>query len=107
MQSRGFLLGRISGTKEAPENPGRRIIQLSEYADIDIPNGWTGQQNPIRYTSLSELGIDPDKVEWKPFPMDHVVDQDHIPALTIEEAKRGLAKKLGVTPDCVEITIRA
>jgi hypothetical protein len=34
-------------------------------------------------------------------------EYDRIPALTIEEAKRGIAKKLGVTPDNIEIIIRA
>jgi hypothetical protein len=43
------------------------------------------------------------------FPTDQVINQAHvgIPALTIEEAKLGISKKLGITPECIEITIRA
>jgi hypothetical protein len=67
--SHAFLIGKIYGTKDAPENSGRKIILLGEYAEIDIPNFWTGQQNPVRYTNLSELEIDPERVEWKPFPL--------------------------------------
>ena len=105
--SHAFLVGKISGIKAAPENPGRRIIQLSEYAEINVPNGWSGQRNPVRYSDLSEFGIDPDKIDWIPFPTDREKPHDSTPELTIEEAKRGLAKKLGVAPECIEIIIRA
>ncbi len=107
MHAHAFLIGKIAGVKDAPENPGRSIIQLSEYAEINIPETWGGQRNPVRYMNLSELDIDPEKVEWKPFPTDLEKTYDPIPALTIEEAKRGLSKKLGVTPEDIQITIRA
>ena len=112
-----FLIGKISdlipdayddlGNKE----DGRWIIRFSEYAEIDIPNAWEGFQNPVKYTNLSELKFDLDlsRLDWKPFPTDQVINQAHIgiPALTIEEAKSGIAKKLGINPECIEITIRA
>lgn len=104
---RAFLVGKISGLKDAPESPGRKIIQFSEYAKIDIPNGWEGQRNPVRYAELSEFGLSPDRINWIPFPTDRVKEYDLTPELTVEEAKRGLAKKLGVDPGCIEITIRA
>jgi hypothetical protein len=107
MHAHAFLVGKIAGVKDAPENPGRSIIQLSEYAEIDIPDAWGGQRNPVRYLDLSEIGIDPAQVPWKPFPTELEETHDPIPALTIEEAKRGLSKKLGVTPESIEITIRA
>lgn len=107
MHAHAFLLGKVAGTKDAPENPGRSIIQLSEYAEIDVPDAWAGQRNPVRYLNLFDLGIDLEQVEWKPFPSELEMAHDPIPALTIEEAKRGLSKKLGVTPETIEITIRA
>lgn len=102
-----FLVGKISSVVDAPENPGRKIIQLTEYAEIDIPNGWQGQRNPVRYTNLSEFGLSDDQIGWTPFPTDRVKEYDLTAELTIDEAKRGLAKKLGVSPECIEITIRA
>jgi hypothetical protein len=102
-----FLVGKISGVKDAPESPGRKIIQFDEYAEIDIPKGWVGQRNPVRYTELSEFGLSPEQIQWISFPADRVKEYDLTPELTVEEAKRGLAKKLGVSPKCIEITIRA
>lgn len=101
-----FLIGKISGVVDAPENPGRKIIQLNEYAEINVPKGWQGQRNPVRYTNLSEFGLSDDQIKWIPFPKDRVKEYDLTPELTIDQAKRGLAKKLGVSPDCIEITIR-
>ena len=110
-----FLIGKISGlSPEAYDDLGNKeddrwVIQFSEYAEIDISNAWKGYQNPVKYTDLSEFDIDPEQLDWKPFPADQVINQTHIgiPALTIEEAKFGIAKKLGIAPECIEITIRA
>jgi hypothetical protein len=110
-----FLVGRISGlTPEAYDDLGKKeddrwIIQFNEYAEIDIPDAWGGYQNPVKYVDLTEFKIDPDQLDWKPFPADQVINQAQIgiPALTIDEAKLGISKKLGITPECIEITIRA
>lgn len=110
-----FLIGKISGlSPEAYDDLGNKkdsrwIIQFSEYAEVDIPDVWGGYQNPVKYGFLSDYDIDPDTLDWKPFPLDQVVDQAliNVPPLTIEQAKLGMAKKLGITPDCIEITIRA
>ena len=109
-----FLIGRISGlTQDTYDDLGNKesnrwIIQFSEYAVIDLPNAWGGFQNPVKYADLSEFPIDPEQLDWKPFPTDQIINQTHkgIPALTIEEAKSGIAKKLGITSECIEITIR-
>lgn len=110
-----FLIGKISGlTPEAYDDLGKKeddrwIIQFNEYAEIEIPNAWGGYQNPVKYADLSDFGIDLNKLDWKPFPTDKVINQAHvsIPALTIDEAKLGISKKLGINPECIEITIRA
>ena len=112
---KAFLVGKISGlTPEAYDDLGKKeddrwIIQFSEYAEIEIPDAWGGYQNPVKYADLSDFDIDPERLDWKPFPTDQVINQAQvgIPALTIEEAKLGISKKLGITPECIEITIRA
>ena len=110
-----FLIGRISGlAPDAYDDLGNKednrwIIQFNEYAEIDLSNAWGGYQNPVKYTDLSDFDIDLELLHWKPFPVDQIINQAHIgiPALTIEEAKSGIAKKLGIEPECIEITIRA
>lgn len=110
-----FLIGKVSGLSNEAYNDlgnkedGRWVIQFNEYAEIDIPDAWKGFRNPVRYMDLSDLKIDPESLVWKPFPFDQQVDRSikNTPALTIEEAKQGIAKKLGIAPDCIEITIRA
>lgn len=110
-----FLIGKISGLTQAAfddqgnKESNRWIIQFSEYAEIDLPNAWGGFQNPVKYADLSEFSLDPELLNWKPFPTDQIINQIHrgVPALTIEEAKFGIAKKLEITPECIEISIRA
>jgi hypothetical protein len=110
-----FLIGKISGvTPDAYDDLGERedgrwIIRFSEYAELNIPSFWGGFQNPVKYTDLNDLDVDLESLEWKPFPTEGIntPEYDRIPALTIDEAKRGIAKKLGVTPDNIEIIIRA
>lgn len=115
MHGDAFLLGRISGlspdTYDDLQNleSNRWIIQFSEYAEVDIPKIWGGYQNPVKYADLSDLGIDPEQLEWNSFPTERIADQTliGIPELTIKEAKIGVSKKLGISPDCIEIIIRA
>jgi hypothetical protein len=102
-----FLVGKISGYTRID---GRKIINLEEYAEIHVPNAWPGNRNPVAYLSpegLLKRGIDVSKLDWKPFPTDQIVPENNSPSLTIEQAKVGIAKTLGIAPDCVEITIRA
>jgi hypothetical protein len=118
-----FLVGKIRDVvpclptpenDEAAEN--RYLIQFSEYARVNIPDTWGGDRNPIKYTTLEELGINPSALKWEPMPENTeptgAVDQMVAPKssavqpLTIAAAKRGLAKALNVPPEAVEITIR-
>ena len=102
-----FLVGKVSGAKESQATPGRLVIEFSQYALIDVPNSWGGQRNPVRYTNLLEFDLNTESLEWKEFPTDQVQVVDNTSPLTVEEAKKGLAKHIGVSPDCIEITIRA
>ena len=36
----------------------RWIIEISEYAVVDYPETWGEWRNPVKYTTLEELGID-------------------------------------------------
>lgn len=121
----GFLVGRISDIVVSPEDPDRRLIQFSEYAAINQPGVWGhGWRNPVRYTTMEELGINADALDWHSMPDETPTDallepkavaKDSVLAedaagqprrLTIAEAKAGLAATFGVGTDAVEITIR-
>ncbi|MDB9493382.1 hypothetical protein PN441_13225 [Spirulina major CS-329] len=56
-----FCVGLVSQIQA--KNPGdgktRYAICISAYAPIDLPDVWDGGQNPVRYVSLQDLGIDP------------------------------------------------
>lgn len=110
-----FLVGKISGLRRSVENPNeeRWLITINEYARINLPKVWGGWRNPVRYTSLADLGIDPVGLSWQPLvaPIGEPAEPTGEPpsarqGLTIAEAKRGLALTFGVGEDAIEITIR-
>ena len=79
-----------------------------------IPEKWGEWRNPVKYTTLEELGIDPKKLEiqanagsarrfLEPPPPP---DRSKTGALTIAEAKAGLALQFGVPPEAIEILIK-
>jgi hypothetical protein len=91
----------------------RWIIKISEYAVVDYPEAWGEWRNPVKYTTLEELGIDPKKLKFKPMPTPTKVlpppappDRSKTGALTIAEAKAGLALQFGVPPEAIEILIK-
>jgi hypothetical protein len=111
-----FLVGRISGLK--PHGYDRKgmqrwIIEISEYALIDHPEAWGEWRNPVKYTTLEELGIDPKTLKFKPIPKDRkdppppsTPERPKTAGLTIAEAKAGLALQFGVPPESIEILIK-
>ena len=111
-----FLVGRISDLKPfGVDRKGmpRWVIKLSEYAEVDYPEAWGAWRNPVKYTSLEELGIDLKQLKFKPMP---AATKDLSPptppplaktgALTIAEAKAGLALQFGVPLEAIEILIK-
>ena len=52
-----FVVGRLREVARSPERDDRWILLFSEYAEISIHNAWSGNRNPVSYTSLEELGI--------------------------------------------------
>jgi hypothetical protein len=111
-----FLLGKISGVRRSKEdiNDERWLITISEFARINIPDAWDHGRNPVRYTSLEELGINLDGIKFQPMPETDMASSPQamqqagasVPRLTIAEAKKALAATFGVKPEDVEITIR-
>jgi len=112
-----FLVGRISDVVPSPDYEGRWLIKFGEYAQITLPEVWKGWRNPVRYTSMEELGIDPAALHFKPMPRitegQHpnekqvmLAEKQKSNGLTIPEAKKGLALTLGVSPDAIEIIIK-
>ena len=111
-----FLVGRIKGLKShGIDRKGmpRWFIKLSEYAEADYPEKWGEWRNPVKYTTLEELGIDLKKLKFKPMPAPTKVLTPPAPperskpgGLTIAEAKAGLALQFGVPPEAIEIVIK-
>jgi hypothetical protein len=111
-----FLVGRIKGLKpHGHDKKGmqRWLIEVNEYAAIDLPEAWGEWRNPVKYTTLEDLGIDPKKLKFKPMPSPtKVLTSPPAPArskagaLTIAEAKAGLALQFGVPVEAIEILIK-
>jgi hypothetical protein len=113
-----FLVGRISDVVRSPENPKRWLIKISQYASVDVPEVWKGWRNPVRYTDLDALGIDPATLKFTPVsaamrtehsanmpPLSAPAEQDEW-QLNIPAARAGLARTFGVPESAVEIIIR-
>jgi hypothetical protein len=114
-----FLVGKVSGVHQSIEEKAedRWVIEISDYALVNIPDVWQAWRNPVRYMSLDELGIDVATLKFEPMPkkQEEGGRDDARPAaaapaapgvMTIAEAKKALALTFGVSPDAVEITIR-
>jgi hypothetical protein len=110
-----FLVGKIKDVVTSPTYNDRYLIQFSEFALVNIPDAWKGDRNPVRYSTLEEIGIDPAKLKWEPMPKfvdTPKTETEPIPltqvvgALTMAEAKKGLSLTFGVPPEAIEITIR-
>jgi hypothetical protein len=108
-----FLVGKISSIVPSPESPDRWMIEISEYAHIDMPSIWHGR-NPVKYAHLLEVVFtDIRGLKFKPMPereaakpVEHRAEPASAHGLTIAEAKKALALTFGVKPEAVEITIR-
>jgi hypothetical protein len=109
---KAFMVGQVDDVVPSTETEGRWLVTFSAYALIDKPETWGGWRNPVRYTTLEELGIDESELKFEPMPP-VAIEAAAEPAprkpgngLTIAQAKEGLAQTFGVAPNAVEITIR-
>jgi hypothetical protein len=113
-----FLVGRLAGVQPSDEEVGRYLIKMTEYADVSVPGAWKGWRNPVKYSTLEELGIDPSSLTFKPLPPPSDMGSVDIPrkpkspvdplslSLSISEAKAALSRHYQVPVDAIEITIR-
>jgi hypothetical protein len=106
-----FLVATIDGLRPLARNARgqqRYRVGFNKYARVLCPGAWKNWRNPVRYTSLEELGIDPDALEFtKVQDLPSEISSRPGRKLTIAEAKEGLAAMLGISPDAIEITIKA
>lgn len=110
-----LLVGIVSGMELVGERDGvkRWRVLFDRCAKVAMPDVvWGNWRNPVRYTTLSELGIDPDALRFSLSEranerVEEAADGQEVPSLTILQAKAGLARGLGIRPDQVEITIKA
>lgn len=112
-----FMIGRICDvvpSTEWDDDDGKRrwLVKFDEYARLNMANFWKGWRNPIRYTTLEELSLILDDVQFEPMP--EIVETSEIGepkqpqlsgGLTIADAKKGLAIAFGIKPTAVEIII--
>ena len=109
-----FMVGKIKDVVPSSDRKGDYfLIQFSEYALVNVPECWKGDRNPVKYSTLEELGIEPSTLKWQPMPEAATTGTAEGPApraatasLTIADAKKGLAQTYGVAPEAIEITIR-
>jgi hypothetical protein len=110
-----FLIGKVKDVVPSTDYAGRFMIQFSDYALVTVPEVWKGDRNPYKYAgNLQEFGIDPSKLKWKKMPEPSTMPtaaplsgpNNGVAALTMTEAKKGLAITFGVAPEAIEITIR-
>ncbi len=116
-----FLVGKVRDVVPCPPTPeneeaggNRHLVRFSDFALVNIPNVWKGDRNPIKYSTLEELAIDPSTLTWEPMPesaaiidpVGNVASLKTLQPLTMTEAKKGLALTFGVAPEAIEITIR-
>jgi len=112
------MVGRIESVDPTDDRAGRFIIKFKEYALIDSPDAWDGNRNPVRYSTLEEFGItDPSNLDWKEMPQpelqnmpkeiaeDEYDSGDFETPITIEEAKKRLARTFSVPESSIEINI--
>jgi hypothetical protein len=120
-----FLVGRVLDVvtaKPSAENDKREknrfLIRFSQFARVNIPDVWRGDRNPVSYRSLEELGINPAGLKWEEMPEaeNAIPSAEEIApasakvhthgALSLADAKRGLALTFNVPAEAIEITIR-
>ncbi len=129
-----FLVGRVAGVVPSTDTPGRWMIAIKEFARVNIPEVWDKSRFPVRYTTLEDLGIDPETLMFEPMPArpdaltneDDAAEHEEIPppslgseaglegesgppfgvVRSVADAKRVLSHVLGVPQASIDITVR-
>jgi hypothetical protein len=106
-----FLVGIIKDLRHVGHDAKglkRWTIEISEYATILKTDTWGEWRNPVKYTSLEELGINPKSLKFRPMPKPTkpVSALPSVRPLSIAEAKQGLSAQFGVPIEAIEIVIK-
>lgn len=104
-----FLVGRKSKIRYVcidDSGNKRWAIEISEYATIDLPDVWEGWHNPVHYTTLEDLGINPSTLKFEKIQKVEKQTETEIQPLSIEQAKEGISKKFDIAPEQIEIVIK-
>ncbi len=120
-----FMVGKISDVIPDPKYPssGRWQICISEYSIHTVKDAWKGWQNPVKYTTLEEMGINLEALAFRsvsdgqrdlgittgqqvPAVAPRKQDDGSVVFLSIASAKAGLAAYYGVSQEAIEIVIR-
>lgn len=100
-----FMIAQLDPGAVEPDDqmPTRHRIKVSRYALLpNLPNRWHGSRNPVHYTTLENLDICLDGLQWIEAPRPGPAPF----SLTPEQAKVGLAQHFGTTPDKIGITVQ-
>lgn len=116
-----FLVGRLEAvvpcSKKGETDKQRWLLKFSEYARVDIPDAWPGNQNPVFYTDLESFGIKLEALSFRPMHGSADTALIHperengsaargdVTPLSIADAKAGLALKYEVDPANIKIVI--
>lgn len=119
-----YMVGKISDVVPSQDKPGNRWkICISEYSVYPVMDAWKGWRNPVRYTTLEEMGVNQDKLVFHPVadvqrdmgvpgnqrePHEAPKEQEDgsVAPLSMAQAKPRLAAYYSVPPDAIEIVIR-
>jgi hypothetical protein len=104
-------------SKKGETDKQRWLLKFSEYARVDIPDAWPGNQNPVFYTDLESFGIKLEALSFRPMHGSADTALIHperengsaargdVTPLSIADAKAGLALKYEVDPANIKIVI--
>jgi hypothetical protein len=99
----------------ADKGRDRYLVKFAAVADVLVPDFWDGSRNPVRYMDAADVkarGLDFDALDFEPCGGAPAARPKPTPEaggvapLSILEAKEGLAARLGVPVDMIEITIK-
>ena len=110
-----WLIAKVAKIAPDIHTVGRWCVVFDEYALIDVPNFWGGSRNPIRYTSIDELPVDLEALDWEHLAEIDLEDETEDSAdgsaasairLQVIRAQEQIAENLGLDPSEIEISIR-
>ncbi len=110
-----FIIGKVRDVVPSTDHEGRWLIRFSEYAVGDFGAQWDSRY-PVAYHTTADYrshegyaGIDFETLDWRPMPTAPAAPSilSERKGLTIAAAKEGLALHYDVTPEAIEIVIRA